>query len=342
MKSLAILTMLLSAIVFVVRGVEAAPEVELKLNHMWIATQAVSRVDQRFADEVAKRTEGRVRIKIFWSQALGKAAESLALMQKGAIDMAAVSPAFTASELPFLNALNGLPVLPIAMKDPYHALLTANTVMEKVPAFKDETRAHNFRLLYFHTLNPYYLFSRKPIEKFADLKGLKFRSFGTDLADVMKAAGAVPVTVFVPEVYENIQRGVIDGGAIGLEEILTYKLYEVGKYVTTVKMWQGITTPVMMNLDRWNAISPQDQQVILDIAREVQKMELAIYDEAIKKDREAVKAKGVRVIEFPETELRQWIAASPDLHERWVQRMKAIGKEADARKTVEIWKELNR
>jgi TRAP-type C4-dicarboxylate transport system substrate-binding protein len=47
----------------------------LKLNSQWPATTAGSKVDQWFADEVGKRTNGQLQIKVYWSEALGKATE---------------------------------------------------------------------------------------------------------------------------------------------------------------------------------------------------------------------------------------------------------------------------
>jgi hypothetical protein len=70
----------------------ARAKTTLKLNSQWPATTAGSKVDQWFADEVKKRTNGEVEIRIFWSEALGKANENLSLMQNGAVEMGAMSP----------------------------------------------------------------------------------------------------------------------------------------------------------------------------------------------------------------------------------------------------------
>lgn len=158
----------------------------------------------------------------------------------------------------------------------------------------------------------------------------------------IKAAGAVPVSIMLPALYENFQRGVVDGGPLGLDLMVQYKFYEVAKHVTMVKMWQGITAPVYINLGKWNAISPEDQKVMLNLAKEAEKKEIAMLAEVDAELRKTMKEKGVELVELSESELQKWIDASPDLFSDWVGRMEKIGKGEDARRTVAIWKELSK
>ena len=87
-------------------GVSGANAVTLQMNHQMPATAVGSKVDQWFADEIEKRTGGEVKIKIFWSEGLGKANETLSLLQSGAIDMAGLSPGYFPAQLPLFTAPN--------------------------------------------------------------------------------------------------------------------------------------------------------------------------------------------------------------------------------------------
>src|SRR6266849_10367434 len=72
----------------------AGAAMQLKLNHQMAANTVGSQVDQWFADEIARRTNNEIQIKVFWSEALGKAKENLQLVKDGAVDLVAMSPSY--------------------------------------------------------------------------------------------------------------------------------------------------------------------------------------------------------------------------------------------------------
>ena len=66
----------------------------LRMSSQWTETTAGAQVDKWWAKEIEARTNGEIRIKIFWEGVLGKAKENLALIQNGSIDLAAMSPGY--------------------------------------------------------------------------------------------------------------------------------------------------------------------------------------------------------------------------------------------------------
>jgi len=332
---LTIAAAILTVVLAVAIGTGAA--VQFKLNHQMAANTAGSQIDQWFADEVARRTNGEVQIKIFWSEALGKAKENLQLVKDGAVDLVAMSPGYFPSELPFFSAPNSLPM---AMDNLKQADLIIKAFLEKVPAFQDEARAAGLKPLFFHHLNAYQLICREPVKGFADLKGRKIRTWGEDMPRLMQAAGATPVTMFLPELYENLQRGVIDCAPFAVDWIQNYKTYEVAKYITEVTVWQGPTWGVWMNAKRWDQLSDKQKQIVLQVAEEANQRDLQAVQEAGEKARTFLLQQGVQFIPFPESERQKWIKASPDFFADWIVKMEKLGKGAAARQTVAMWKEL--
>ena len=143
-------------------SVPARAATTLKLNSQWPATTAGSKVDQWFADEVKKRTNGEVEIRIFWSEALGKANENLSLIQSGAIEMGAMSPGYFPKQLPFHAAPNSIPM---AMSSVKQANVLMRRLLSEVPAMQGEAKANGVRTLFFHHLNPYLLVSKEPLHQ---------------------------------------------------------------------------------------------------------------------------------------------------------------------------------
>ena len=56
-----------------------------RMSNQWTEKTAGAKVDKWWAAEIEKRTNGAVKIKIFWEGVLGKAKENLGLIQQGAI-----------------------------------------------------------------------------------------------------------------------------------------------------------------------------------------------------------------------------------------------------------------
>src|SRR3546814_7178024 len=90
----------------------------------------------------------------------------------------------------------------------------------------------NVKYLFHQPLGDYYFTGPSPdCDTVAGLKGKKVRTFGADIPKVLAAAGAVPVTIGVGEIYEALQRGSLDYSFINPGNILANKLYEPGKLI---------------------------------------------------------------------------------------------------------------
>jgi TRAP-type transport system periplasmic protein len=309
----------------------------LRLNHQFPAAAEGSKIDQWFADEVKKATNGEVEIQIFWSNALGAAKENLTLLKGGAIDMVAMSPGYFPAELPFFCAPNSIPM---AMDNIRQSSEIMKAFIEKIPAFMQEAQDQHIRPLFFHLLNPYLLVTSEPVKKFEDLKGKKIRTWGEDMPRLINAAGAVPVNIFLPELYENLQRKVIDGCPFSVDMVVSYKLYDVTKHITEVALWVGPAWGVWISERCWQKLTPAHQKAILEVAERARELELKTTAEAEVKARETLQAAGVQFYPFPAEELAKWKKANPDFFADWIEKMQKIGKGDGAKQTVDMWKEM--
>jgi TRAP-type C4-dicarboxylate transport system substrate-binding protein len=309
----------------------------LRMNSQFTATAEGSKIDQWFADEVAKATNGEVTIKIFWAGALGAPQENLSLLGAGAIDMAAMSPAYFPSDLPFFSAPNSLPM---TMDNLRQASALMPRLTAEVPAFQKEAARHGIRPLFFHLLNPYLLMSRSPVVALQDLKGKKVRTWGEDLPKLFMAAGATPVNILIPEIYENLQHGVIDAVPFNVDLAVTYKIHEAARHVTEVVIWMGPAWGVWITEAAWNKISPENQAKITAVVERARIRELETTARAEKHARKALQEAGVTFHPFPAEELAKWKAASPDFYDDWTARMEKLGQGDDARKAVEIMRQV--
>lgn len=335
MKRSIVVCLVLSLMVFLFTPVEA--KTVLRLNHQFPAAAEGSKIDQWFADEVKKATNGEVEIQIFWSNALGAAKENLTLVKGGAIDMVAMSPGYFPAELPFFCAPNSIPM---AMDNIRQSSEIMKAFIEKVPAFMQEAQDQQIRPLFFHLLNPYLLVTSEPVKKLEDLKGKKIRTWGEDMPRLINAAGAVPVNIFLPELYENLQRKVIDGCPFSVDMVVSYKLYDVTKHITEVALWVGPAWGVWISERSWQKLTPAHQKAFMEVAERARELELKTTAEAEVKARETLQAAGVQFYPFPAEELAKWKKANPDFFADWIEKMQKIGKGDAAKQTVAMWKEM--
>ncbi len=315
----------------------AAGKTVLKLNSQWPATTPGSKVDQWFADEVKRRTAGEVEIKIFWAEALGKANENLSLIQKGAVEMGAMSPAYFPTQLPFHTAPNSLPM---AMLTVTQANALMKRLVAEVPAFAAEAKANGIRTLFFHHLNPYLLVSKDPLTNLDVLKGKKIRTWGSDMPRMAQAQGMTPVTLSMSEIYEGIGRGVIDAAPFSVDLVMTYKLFEVAKNISEVTLWLGPSWGVWIGEAAWQKLPPRHQKTMMEVSAEASQRDMEATMAAEKIAREELKKRGVKFHPFPEADRQKWKASLPDFFAEFIATQEKAGKGADAAKMVSIWKEV--
>ncbi len=110
--------------------------------------------------------------------------------------------------------------------------------------------------------------SVREVKTVDDIKGLVIRVPGASMfIDTFNALGAAPVAMDFSEVYTASQQGTIDGQENPLSTYYSAALQEVQKYITMYNMVYD-TTIFYMNSAKFNSLSAEDQQILLECAKE--------------------------------------------------------------------------
>jgi TRAP-type C4-dicarboxylate transport system substrate-binding protein len=273
--------------------------------------------------EVAKlfeeRTNGRVKIEIYWSETLASGKETVNALQTGIADIAYLRtfaepgkiPLCTASELPGISNDNW-------------SLLWGYWDLMNQPEISAELAKYNLKPICALLIAEQELISRVPIRSLADLAGKKVAASGVS-AEIIKGLGGVSLAMSPSEQYEGLLRGTIDAICAPVDAIQAFKFYEGGKYFTQIQIAPRMH-PFVVNKDSWNKISAKDQKTITDLVPDLHKI---AYDtimvdtagEAIKVMQDA----GVEFISFSaadEAEVQKVRAAYAD---KWAADMEAQG-----------------
>jgi len=139
--------------------------------------------------------------------------------------------------------------------------------------------------------------NRRPITTPADLKGLKLRvQQGRVFADTVNGLGASAVPMPWGEVIPAAQQGVIDGADLPVVNINALKAYEVAKYASMTYHNYGPTV-LVMNLDIWRGLIPDQQKLFLEASREAQAKirEMTETVDNFQKAKEILEPKGMKV-----------------------------------------------
>jgi len=104
------------------------------------------------------------------------------------------------------------------------------------------------------------LYNGDPIRTMEDMKNVKLATGADTGLDTMAALGAASTYIAAPDMYSALERGLVDGLASNWEKAFIFKEFEVTKCRTSANLWVNIM-PVLMNMDAWNELPPDVQQV---------------------------------------------------------------------------------
>ncbi|MEA1967173.1 MAG: TRAP transporter substrate-binding protein [Thermodesulfobacteriota bacterium] len=239
----------------------AAKNIKLTYSNFFPPTHIQSILAQQWCDEVEKRTNGKVKVEYYPGQTLTKAAQCYDGVVEGISDVGLSCLAYSRGRFPVLGAVD----LPLGYTSGVEATKVANAVLNNF----DPEEFKDTKVMYLHAHGPGLVHTKdKAVRKLEDMKGLKLRGTGTS-GKVVKALGATPVGMPMPETYQSIQKGVVDGSVYPFESNKGWKLGEVTDYATAAFSSAYTTTFfVVMNKDKWNSLPKDIRKIIEEINNE--------------------------------------------------------------------------
>jgi TRAP-type C4-dicarboxylate transport system substrate-binding protein len=249
-------------IAFILIGPNAqAQTVKLTYSNFFPPAHIQSVLAEAWCKEVEKRTNGRVKVEYYAGQTLTKANQCYDGVVEGLSDLGFSVLAYTRGRFPVMAAVD----LPLGYPNGKVATLVINEVYKK---FKPK-ELQDTQVMYLHAHGPGLVHTKsKPVSKIEDMKGLKFRAHGTSSL-VVEALGGTPVSQPMPETYQMLQKGVVDGAVYPFEACKGWKLGEVTGYATAA-FSAAYTTSffVVMNKNKWNSLPADVQKIIAGINEE--------------------------------------------------------------------------
>ncbi|MFC0248195.1 C4-dicarboxylate TRAP transporter substrate-binding protein [Citricoccus parietis] len=248
-------------------GTAYSEESPLVLRYADYSSATSSGPFQAFADQVTEESDGRIDFKQYWGGSLLGTADMPAGIRGGVADLGMFTATYYGSEFPLTEWISSLGS--VSSTEYPDGILQANAAQADFAmnseAVNEQFEDRGIKLLFSsHSITKYDIICTSPVESLADAKGKRVRSGGALWDRELEAAGMIPVNVAITETYEGLQRGVIDCALASPKTVTAYSLWDVAKYYTEIPL-SGINAQyAVMNKDQWEALEPEDQQIVWD------------------------------------------------------------------------------
>jgi len=289
-----------------------------------------------WGEELARLTNGKYKVEYYPLQSLFKVSAAIENIIKGTGDIANFSVRTTAHRYPLL-AVTMVPTVPWPndTQGIHDASVSIMKLINEFPAIQKEVGA--FKVLWVLMLTDYYLYTKKPVTKPSDLKGMNIGCGGSQAAFV-KAQGGGAVGIIPPRAYMNLKTGVIDGMIMSFNAVRAYKIWEVTKYAYMMPMGR-VPLPIIMNLESWKAAPKEVQRLMMDLGEKSLKKSGDGMYAGEKKGRTLWLNAGRKITQPTGRERAIWMKAFEPFEKKWLDDSLKAGRK-DAPDVLKRWKEF--
>jgi TRAP-type transport system periplasmic protein len=284
-----------------------------------------------YKEEVEKRSNGRIEVRIFPRAVLGTGPAMMQGTQTGTIEAYTSPTDFFAG----IDPRFGVFAIPFMFRGQEHASRVINDpeMNKEILALGRDKGLHGVSVF---TYSPSHYFALPPLRSLDDFKGKKLRVNATPAErERMRLLGASAVPMDLPEVIPGIRQGALDGTMSGTAVYVNFKFIDLGKVITQTHDTMIVSIGFLSNV--WLEKLPADlRQMVIQVGEEMQprlaKRAKEIEDQMIERWKQA----GGEIVTFSPAELarlRETIAhvgetvtkGNPSVN-AFYRRLKAVGE----------------
>ncbi len=265
---------------------------------------------QQFADDIDKASAGKLKITVHANASLFKAPEIKRAVQGGQAQIGEVLLVNFQNEWQIFGA-DGIPFLADSYDESVKLWKAQKPMLEKKLA------EQGMMVLYAVPWPPQGIYSKRPLNSAADLKGIKWRAYSPATSRIAELVGAQPVTIQAAEVSQAFATGVTESmmssGSTGWDA----KLHEHVKYWYDTQAWLP-KNAVLVNKAAFDKLDKATQDAVLKAAADAEVRGLAASKRANTESLDRLKGGGMQILPPPaqltadmkrvgETMLKEWL-----------------------------------
>lgn len=316
----------------------AAQVIELKYNDFNPQGMGIALLAEKAAKMVEERTNGKVKIVPYFSQTLLKYPETFKGVSTGVADISF----YLVGGSPGVHHVNEFYNLPfIGYKSMDDAARVYTELLKKFPEFQAENEKLGVRWLSVRPMLPFHIHMvNKQIRVPDDLKGQKLAAEGY-FAQAVKGVDGVALNMAPTDWYTSLQKGIVSGHFTHWMVPKEFKTVELFKYHTIFGTGGAGNGAIgyLVNLETWKKLSPDVQQVLVDVFQWLAEEGVKFDNEMEKKSIGEAKQAGHVFVELTPQEVQLWAdSAGKPVIDKWIADNEAKG--LPARKIYEAAKEM--
>lgn len=321
---------LFSAVCILSCGKKKEAEITLNYSIFFPPAHEQCKTAVKWANEIEKKTGGRVKINIYPGGTLVSADETYNGVLKGITDIGMSCFAYTLGRFRIMEAVD----LPLGYPNGRVATHVADRYYREMkPKVLEEVK-----VLYIHAHGPGLLHTQKPVATLDALRGMKIRSTGLS-SKVVKYLGGVPVAMPQGATYEALQKGVVEGTFTPIETLKGWKQAEVIKFTTDCKDIGYTTTMfVVMNKKKWDSLPADIQKIFTEVSDEWVDTHGMVWDRVDMEGKAYSLHKKNKIITLSPEENTKWVTAVQPIIKEYIRNTNAKGLPGD--KAVSTLKKL--
>jgi TRAP-type C4-dicarboxylate transport system substrate-binding protein len=279
-----------------------AQTVQLRVTSFHPERAAFSQAIISWAEQVTKKTDGRIKFQFFWGGSLLSAQDTLPGVADGRADVGLTGAVYHPSQMP-LSMIDSLPFM-----SPNGAAVgeAFNDMYASSSAFRSEYEKSGVILAGYAPVSVNLFFSKRELPTVESLKGLRARTLGL-AANALVAVGANPIALPQPQVYDGLEKGLLDAAfGAGIDLGVDFGFQKVAKNVVDPNYGVWAHGILILNKVVYEKMTPSDRKIIDEMRKEFTKkyMEILIIAE---NDRcKALKEANATMLVWPASETEKW------------------------------------
>ena len=285
-------TLLLAALplTFVFAG--AAHALEIKFADIHPAGYPTVVAEEQLGKTLVAESNGGLTFKMFPGGVLGSEKEVVEQAQVGAIQMARVSLGIVGPVVPDVNVFN----MPFVFRDQVHMRKVIDGEIGDEILAKITDSEFGLVALAWMDGGTRNLYTKKPVRKLEDLKGMKIRVQGNPMfIETINAMGGNGIAMDTGEIFSALQTGVIDGAENNPPTLLEHNHFQNAKFYSLTGHLI-LPEPIVMSKITWERLTPDQQKMVKTAAKAAQAEERVLWDKKSAASEEKLKAAGVEFI----------------------------------------------
>ena len=265
---------------------------------------------EKFADEVSRLSDGKMKIEVYPNSTLGGDRELLESCKDGDIPFVVQN---TAPQVTFLpeTAVFDLPSAFTTIEEARNAVDNPEFYqkMEKV------YEKGGYKLLGYADQGFRVMATNKEIKDIKDFKGQKIRTMENSYhLDFWKALSANPTPMTFSEVYIGLQQGTIDAQENPYEVIVSSKLYEQQDYVVETNHLPHYISLIVSD-EFFNDLPKEQQEIITQASETAKEYARKASDERIEDRIKIIEDSGTKIVKLSDKVHEQIREASSDIYQ---------------------------